>query len=419
MIKKIIVGICVLLSISTFAQKGTSSSYSFYGIGETKFKGTSESRSMGGLSIFPDSTHINLQNPAGYGGLKRITFAVGGSYTTTSSASNFGEGKSKSSAVDYIALGVPLTNKWTASIGLLAYSAVGYRIQDESKVSADFITSNQFKGNGGVNRAFFSSGYKLNKNFSVGATVEYNFGQIETSALEFLQSIQYGTQELNTSQATGFSFNTGAMYERKVTAKHKLFLSAVYTPESNLDLSNTRVVSTVIYSGNSDPFIIDKEEINVADTKVKLPTKFAFGAGFGEERKWLVGAEFTLSQTSSLDNRFVDITKATFENGKKIAIGGYFIPQFNSYSNYFKLITYRGGLRYENTGLVVNNKAVNDMAISVGLGLPMSGSFSTINLGMEYGRRGTKAADLVRENYFNFTVNLSLSDKWFVKRKIN
>jgi hypothetical protein len=419
MIKKIIVCICVLLSINTFAQSGTSSSYSFYGIGETKFKGTSENRSMGGLSIFPDSTHINLQNPAGFASLKLVTFSVSASHSTTNSVSNFNEGNSRNTSVDYLTVGLPLTKKWGAGFGLIAYSAVGYRIQNQTAVTDDFITSNQFTGNGGVNRVFFSSGYQLTSNLSLGASVEYNFGKIETSALEFFQSVQYGTQELNTSQESGFSFNLGAMWEKKISAKNKLFLSAFYTPESNLNLNNSRVISTVEFRNNANPFVVDSEIINVADATIKLPSKIAFGAGFGRERKWLIGAEFTLSQTSSLQNRFEDISNSSFENGRRIAVGGYFIPQYNSFTSYFKRITFRGGLRYENTGLIVNNQSIDDMAATFGLGFPVSGSFSNINLGVEYGRKGTTAGDLVRENYLNFTMSLSLNDKWFVKRKIN
>mgnify|MGYP003609336983 CR=1 FL=1 len=417
MIKKIIVCISVLLSISTFAQRGTSSAYSFYGIGETKFKGTSENRAMGGLSIFPDSTHINLQNPAGFGGLKLTTFSVAGSYNSTKSVSNIDEGNSQNSSIDYLAVGLPLSQKWSAGLGLMTYSSVGYRIQNVTEGS--FATSNRFEGNGGVNRVFLSSGYKINSNFSVGATVNYNFGEIETSALEFLQTVQYGTRELNTSQVGGFGFDIGAMWEKKINSKQKLFLSAVFTPESTLTLSNSRSIATIQFSEFTDPFIIDEQEIVVADTKIKLPTKIAFGAGFGEERKWLVGAEFTLSQANSLQNRFEDITNANFENAKKFAVGGYFIPQYNSFTSYFKRITYRAGLRYENTGLVVNNKSIEDAAVTLGLGFPVPGGFSNINLGMEYGRKGTRAADLVRENYINFTVSLSLNDKWFVKRKYN
>lgn len=419
MIKKIVVSICVLLSISTFAQTGTSSSYSFYGIGDVKFKGTSENRSMGSLSIFPDSTHVNLQNPAGYAGLKLVTFSVSGSHNITNATTNFGDGKSKNTSVDYLTVGIPLSSKWSAGLGLLAYSAVGYRIQNISTVNEDFATSTQFQGDGGVNRVFFSSGYKITPSFSVGATVEYNFGKIETSSLEFLQSVQFGSREINSSEESGFSFNAGAMWEKKVNAKQKLFLSAYYTPESTLNLINNRSIATVQFSTVTDPLVVDEQIIEVADTKIKLPSKIAFGAGFGQERKWLVGAEYTLTQTSSLQNRFEDITNASFENGSKFAVGGYFIPQYNSFSSYFKRITYRAGLRHENTGLIINDKSIEDTAITFGLGLPVTGSFSNINLGMEYGRKGTKAADLVRENYINFTVSLSLNDKWFVKRKIN
>ena len=418
MIKKVIVSLCVLLSISAVAQKGTSSAYSFYGIGETKFKGTPESRSMGGISIFPDSTHVNLQNPAGYGSLKFTTFSIAATYNATSSASNFGEGSSKNTTVDYFTIGIPLSEKWAAGLGVMSYSAVGYRIATESS-NDDVGISNQYTGDGGVNRVFFNTGYKLNNNLSLGASMAYNFGKIETAGLEFIESIQYGTQELNVSEVSGFSFNFGAMWEKKVNDKQKLFLSMTYTPESTLRFANSRSVSTILYSASTDPYVIDEQEILVADTDQKLPSNWSFGAGFGEERKWLIGGEFTLSQSSSMLNRFEDITNATFENSKKIAVGGYYIPEFNSFSGYFKRVTYRGGFRYENTGLVVNNKAIDDMAVTFGFGFPITGSFSNINLGMELGKKGTKAADLVRENYVNFTASFSLNDKWFVKRKIN
>ena len=417
MIKKIIVSICVLVSISTFAQRGTSSAYSFYGIGDKKFEGTSENRSMGSLSIFFYSTHVNLLNPAGYGGLKLTTFSVAGSFNSTKSISNFDEGKSQNTSVDYLTVGIPLSPKWSAGIGLLAYSSVGYAIKNVTAGSV--ATSSQYEGSGGVNRVFLSSGYKINTNLSIGANVDYNFGEIETSSLIYLEPVQYGTQELNTSQVSGFSFNFGAMWNKKMNEKQKLFLSLTYSPETSLNFTNNRAVSTVQFSGTNDPFIIDQEIIKVADTKIKLPSKVSIGAGFGEERKWLVGPEFTLSQSNSLKNRFNDITNATFENGNKIAIGGYFIPDFNSFSSYFKRVVYRAGLRHENTGLIINNKSIEDSAVTFGLGLPISGSFSNVNLGMEYGRKGTKDANLIRENYINFIVSLSLNDKWFVKRKYN
>ncbi len=40
MIKKIIISACLLISFVSFAQQGTASPYSFYGIGDARFKGT-------------------------------------------------------------------------------------------------------------------------------------------------------------------------------------------------------------------------------------------------------------------------------------------------------------------------------------------------------------------------------------------
>jgi long-subunit fatty acid transport protein len=83
MIKKIIVSACLLLSLVSFAQEGTSSPYSYYGIGDVRFKGTVENRSMAGVAVEQDSIHMNLQNPASFANLKMTTFALGGSYNTT------------------------------------------------------------------------------------------------------------------------------------------------------------------------------------------------------------------------------------------------------------------------------------------------------------------------------------------------
>ena len=46
MLKRIIIVVILFNSIVSFAQEGTSSPYSFFGIGELKFKGSVENRAM-------------------------------------------------------------------------------------------------------------------------------------------------------------------------------------------------------------------------------------------------------------------------------------------------------------------------------------------------------------------------------------
>ena len=79
MIKKIIVSACLLISFVSFAQQGASP-YSFFGIGDVRFKGTLENRSMAGVSVEQDSIHLNIENPASYASLRQTTFTVGGTF---------------------------------------------------------------------------------------------------------------------------------------------------------------------------------------------------------------------------------------------------------------------------------------------------------------------------------------------------
>ena len=416
MIKKIVVSLSLLFSLTSLAQEGTSSPYSFYGIGDIKFKGAVDTRSMGGLTVFPDSIHLNLQNPAHLAGLKLTSFAVGGTYANTKFQSETADGKARRTSLDYLAVGIPV-GKLGIGFGLIPYSSVGYKIQ--SLTEGNSPTFSRYSGVGGVNKVFAGAGYKITKQLNLGASIQYNFGTIETTNLRYQESVQYGTRENNLSDLQGFNLDFGLSYQRKLTEKLSLFSSVTYSPESKLKLDNSRTIDLIQFLSTGTTSVIQREDIDVANTEIKIPSKWSFGTGIGEMKKWMFGGEVTLINNSVMSNRFNDIDEATFENSTRYVLGGYFIPNYNSYSGYFKRIVYRAGLRYENTGLVLQNKSITDAAMNVGFGLPLSGTFSNINVNFEYGKRGTKYYNLVEENYFNISIGLSLSDKWFIKRKFD
>ena len=413
MIKNFLLGFLLFYSITNLAQEGTSSPYSFYGIGDIKFKGTVDTRAMGGVSVFPDSIHLNLQNPASYSTLKYIAFTIGGNYNTTRFKTNTEQENARRSAVDYIAIGIPI-GRLGATFGLMPYSSVGYQINSISSPSM----ARQFTGNGGVNKAFIGFAYQISKNFSVGADINFNFGSIRTESVVFSNQVLYGTKERNNSSISGLNINTGVIYNRSLNKKVNLFSSLIFTPESSLKTLNSRNISTVQFSEGAGFIPTDAGiDVAVANNNINLPSKIAAAFGLSENKKWGIGAEYTKQQFSSYSNRFVEITSGRFENANRYAIGGYIIPKYNSFSNYFERVNYRAGLRTENTGLIVNNKSITDTAITMGLGLPLGGILSNLNLTFEYGKRGTRAENLVEENYMNFLISVSLTDKWFVKRK--
>lgn len=416
MIKKFILPICFLFSLVSFAQEGTSSPYSFYGIGDVKFKGTAENRAMGGLTIFSDSIHINFQNPASYSGLKLTTLSIGGSYLTTKLKTSSQEEKARRTTLDYLAVGIPM-GKFGAGFGLLPYSSVGYKVQTITEGPPQTIR--KYSGTGGLNKAFLGLGYAITPKFSIGADLSYNFGKIETTSLGFVEDVQYGTREKNVSDMNGVSFTTGLIYQSKISSKLSIFSSLTFSPESKLKSSNNRKIATIQYITSGAEIVVDEEDVNAENTTIKLPSKFSFGAGIGESKKWMIGTEITHQQSSNLANRFNDIDDVKFENAVKYNVGGYYIPNYNSFSSYWNKVTYRGGLRYENTGLIINNESINDLAMTLGLGFPIPGALSNINVGFEFGKKGTTNANLVQENYANISIGLSFNDKWFTKKLYN
>lgn len=417
MIKKLIVPVFLFFTLISFAQQGTSSPYSFYGIGDVKFKGTAENRAMGGLTIYSDSIHLNFQNPASYSNLKLTTFSLGGTYLTTDLSTNKQSEKARRTAVDYLAVGLPL-GKFGVGFGLMPYSSVGYNIQSNIAATATNPEEiKQYSGTGGINKVFFGVGYALTKKLSVGVDYSYNFGKIQTYSFRFIEGIQYGTREKNLSDITGGTLTAGLNFNTPINKKLNGFASVTYSPDSKLSSLNSRNIATIQYSSSGAEILVEPLDVDVANTNLTIPSKLAVGFGLGQNKKWMLGTEITFQKSSSMGNRFNDINNVNYENSTRFALGGFYIPNYNTFSKYYEKIIYRGGLRYENTGLIINNTAVKDYAVTAGIGLPLMGVFSNINVGLEYGQRGTTSANLVQENYTNISIGFSLNDKWFQKRR--
>lgn len=416
MIRKIISSLCLLFSLMSFAQEGTSSPYSFYGIGDVRFKGTVESRSMAGVQVEQDSIHLNLDNPASYSNLKLTTFTVGGTYNSTTLKNSSASEKATRTTFDYLAVGLPM-GKLGVGFGLIPYSSVGYKVE---------VLSDQLKGvntrdfgTGGMNKAFFGASYKIAPNLSVGANVDYNFGRIETTNLQTINGVVLGSRELNRASLSGVNFNLGAMYQRKLNKKLSLYSSLSYKFESKLASNNTRNIAAVSYSSGFDVSAVEVSEEEKFPENLTLPSELKVGFGIGESKKWLVGAQISSASQGDLANSYNTKANVSYDKAMKYSIGGYFIPNYNSFTSYFKRITYRAGMKYEETGLIVNSESIKDKGISLGIGLPITGSFSNVNFGFEFGKRGTTSASLIQENYAKFSIGLSLNDRWFVKRKFD
>ncbi|MGA8855180.1 MAG: hypothetical protein WB492_13480 [Christiangramia sp.] len=414
MIKRFIVIVALFSAFIAEAQENVSSPYSYYGIGLTNFKGTVENRSMGGLSVFNDSIHMNIQNPASYGTLKLTNFTVGASHDRIKLESDEASDNAKITSLDYLALGFPVSDKVGIGFGILPYTSVGYRILDMDEGSASLLN-----GRGGMNKVFVSAGVAVTKELSLGIDANYNFGNFQNSQSINREELQYGTTDVNRSDIKGFSFNFGANYQKDISEKLRLQVSGTYAPAINLDSENSRAISTVDFSTGTGR-VIDFRELDLNETQFEFPSKLTIGGGLGEENKWFVGAEYSNVGSSSYEDSFrFRGDGGEYEDASQFSLGGFYIPKYNSFTSYLERVVYRAGFRYDETGLIVNDESINEFGISFGLGLPVGPFFSNANLGIELGQRGTKNSGLIQENFLRLSVGLSLNDKWFTKRKFD
>jgi len=405
-----------VITLNNFSQSGTSSPYSFYGIGTSTFKGSIDSRSMGGLSVYSDSIHVNLTNPASLSELKRVNYSLGITYDDLTFKSENANEYSNSSNVNYLAVAIP-TKHFTFAFGVIPQTSVGYLLESKNE-SVVPNSIDRYKGEGGVNTAFLSFGVKLFKKISVGLTTNYEFGNLNHITTRFLENVELATRLESNSSLSGLNNVYSFMYREKIFNKLTLHAAFVSSQKFDLGSNNSQTISAYSVTGQFGGETIPVDLGYLEKTEITVPKYQIFGLGLGVDTKWFVGAEYKLVDGGGLNNKLFELDNVEFKKGSKFSLGGFYIPKYDSFTSFFSRIVYRGGFRVEDSGLHIDNQSIKEVGLNFGFGIPFQG-FSSINLGFEVGKRGTTNAGLIQENFFSVRLGMSLSDLWFVKNKYN
>jgi len=432
MIKKVLIVFLLITSTSSLFAQGTSSSpYSFFGIGEQYSPRTSENSAMGGIGVaFNHYKYLNFTNPAAIAFLRETTYSVGILNNDLTLKTADTKQNSVSTSLNYIALGFPLGKKAGFSFGLQPLSSVGYSLSNNDFDENENLSAiTLFSGEGGVNRVYGTFGIQISKSLAIGIEADYSFGTIENSITNKRDNVSLASKYKEESVIRGGAITLGSQYQKMF--KSNLYFNAGATVKLGNDLNTTgnEYLYSLVGSGATD-IARDTIYANEISGKYKLPMKSIIGLGLGKRDKWHVGVEYQ-NQDALQSEGFTNITNSSYnyEKSNRISLGGFYLPKINSISSYWERVTYRAGLRIEKIGLAVdgtgtgaNFTSIDDFGMSFGLGLPLK-QLSTVNLALEYGKRGTTSNNLIEENYFNVRLSLSLTASgqqgWFRKRKID
>lgn len=457
------------------AQSATNSPYSTFGIGKINGKGFGNNFAMGGSNIALQNDSlpvffINNGNPASYVSNQLTTIDVGVTLNRTSLKDENGSATLSAGGIGNFAMAFPIKKWWGTSIGLTPYTSVGYNTAEQDNVTEIGDIEYLYTGSGGVNQIYWGNGFRpfkglekrfmnstkyneLKKNFQDSTIAQIRKRQQILEGLSLGANISYMRGSLNYNQSSTFPSNSQSLFDTRATTainvsdvhldfglqykytlrswkgealkeKLQLFVGATFSPSTALNTKTDSIVYS--YFTNSIGVDIPKDTIkNSSDTKgqFQLPTSFGFGLGFSKGKKWLITSDFKFEEWSKIESGSSDYN---FTNRLRVSAGAQFIP--NNFANekwgYFQRINYRFGARYLATHIVVNENQLTEQALTFGFGFPVGrnfvlNNFSMVNLNFELGQRGTGDSKLTQERFFNTSINFTLNEKWFQKRKYN
>ena len=425
--KHVYVACLLMASFGAYAQTTVQSPYSKFGLGNLKGSILPNQRAMGGISagVFRSSyiNNINMQNPASYAGINLTTLDIGMSGSFANLKTNSLSENSFNSSLSHLAMAFPVSMKSALSIGILPYSELGYNFSNrmtvgttaENTKTVDYL----YSGEGGLSKAYIGYGIQFGDHFRVGANAEYLFGNlIQNRSTEYVNEAgAINSRDQLKNSIGGFNFTYGAQYDFRLGNKTSLVLG--YSGSSASKLNSEKSQYITIYQkdsqGNELSALDTLSAVENGKTNLKLPLVHNFGFTLVKENKWLIGADY---RTGKWSNMSLDNINQNLKDTYGFSVGGQFTPDVTAINGYFKRVDYRLGFTYDKTYIQMNNQDVKQMALTVGLGLPLQpayarSSFYKMNVSAEIGRRGKVSNGLIQERYVNLHLGFMLNDKWF------
>ncbi len=396
----ILISLLCLTAFSLQAQNNTSSPYSRFGYGELNDNVPGAYRAMGGVGVGMRSNKvINPSQPASFSAVDSTSFmmdlaasAMWTNYEDATGVKNRGNGN-----LEYLTLQFPLWKYIGFSVGVLPYSSVGYDFALRDSTNAYYATKS-YAGSGGLTQVYGGLSFNILNWVAVGANVYYMFGETtNTRMLSFSDASIKSVSMTNTLRVNDVHFRYGMQFFHTF-GEHSFTVGGIFENKSNLKAHFKQIETTT--------------NDTVANTTegFQLPMVWGAGASYNWAGRLTIAADYTMTDWSK--TLYFGVTDS-LSSRAKIAVGAEYVHNPLG-RKYWEHMAFRVGASVSDSYL--KNVPAKDFTISVGLGFPLQNVGTVINTTFEYGHRGTQS--ILSENYLRFTINASINENWFFKRKL-
>ena len=320
-----------------------------------------------------------------------------------------------------LAMAMKMTHSWGSSIGLVPFATQNYEFNVPYYIqgSTSQIANHYYQGHGSINKVYWANSYeffsdtryKTHRNhISVGVDAGYLFGQLDQK--DIIQSYSTGatlTSTSNTVDLRNLYLTYGLQVYGDIT-KSKSWqygIGATFSNQQNLLAESNRLIR------GSDSSVLQSEE--VSQNNLTLPNTFGVGLSLTHKQKYTWLADYKYQGWSDVKNSYtgknyelVNSQRGSigFEISKKKVISSYNYKALAEFS-YFQFGAFYG-LSY----LAVNGEQIKDKGISAAIGVNSLRNPLAYSIGLQYGIKGTQAANLVEQRYFNITFMINYGAVW-------
>ena len=402
--KFIVASIIIGLPIAALAQNN-SSPYSVLGIGdiETSYFNRYTGMANSGIAL-ADERYINNSNAASLPALREhfFSFEISARFKQvvySGAGVTAPDNKTGDFAVRRINLAAKITKRWGSSLGLMPFSTSNFSYLTNKNIQGTplNVVAN-YEGDGGVNQFYWSNGYKITKNTSIGVMSSFLFGTMNQTEQILSSDLSTSLTTKNSIYLRNYYFNFSLQSKLKLSKKWMSTYGVTYSPKTNLfaeysiDVKSNDITEIKKELTKNDFFRLPAT-VNVGIALIKN-NKYTFTAN-GQAQDWNAvkysGSNYQLVNSNKLSIGFQNSIRAR-----------------NTYNQEYEKSFFQLGAYAGNSYLRVNNSQVTDFGGSVGYGKNSKNSPLGYILSLEAGRRGTINSTNLSENYFKINLTISL-----------
>jgi hypothetical protein len=419
-------GLFLILAGSVQAQNEyqNSSIYSSIALGTPVDFRSSAGSAMGmsGVALW-NFNSINNANPAYWGSTFFTMGTAGLSLRNYAASDNLGNQENTMVNFSQVQIVLPLIREvFGASISLQPVTETRYSYFEQGTVlqadSLGFLVDR--RGDGGMNRLELGFGVRLTEWLLVGYAPSLVFGYYENTNRTFFDRTGFSdvNYKVDTRHA-GFGNRFGILVSHfgLFRANDRIVFGSTYTLPVKLD--SRRKMTTQVIAGfpptRQDVELFGEDHFGNGNTE--LPMEINAGLTYYSSPFMLFAGELLVQNWSGYKN-FNGQAENFLQDRTKYSLGFQYDARRRGESGFLNSFIYRLGVSYDDGHLLLNNTSIETTMISAGISFPSAFFGSSIDIGVDYGVRGTRTNDLVQEKIFGLRATFNLSELMFLQRRL-